>query len=192
MDANESKAGINMFRTIIILMCFVCFAGCTPVIERTKLENEVSLEEGPEKPGIDIVARCDFRATTGEKEGMFSNRSTCVFMENRMHVFTEGFWDDELQNLVTISYSEMQSVALYKLQKGRQLQIEAEEGQFIFQMWSPDGIWVDQELSESILEYLIAKGVSEKQATNWIYPKPNAGFFFIPIIPDAFFTPFIF
>ena len=62
-----------MFRSIIILICFVCFTGCTPVIERTKLENDASLEEGPEQPGIDIVARCDFRATSGEKEGMFSN-----------------------------------------------------------------------------------------------------------------------
>ena len=181
-----------MLRAIIYVMFFLCFVGCTPVIEQAKLENHIFFEEGPDTQGIDIVARCNFGTITGEKQGKNSSRSTCVFTENSMHVYSEGYFDDELEKLSVINYTDMESVALYKFQKGRQLQIEGETGQFIFEILSPDGIWIDQELSESILEYLIAKGVSEKQATNRIYPKSNAGFFFIPIIPDAFFTPFIF
>lgn len=192
INANKPKAGLNMLRIMIFVMSLVIFAGCSAVIDRAKLENDISLEEGQKPASIDIMATCSFGVVSADNDRVSSSLSTCVFVEDRVYVYAKSYFSDELEKSSMIKYTEMKSVALYNAGSAgylRQLQIEGATGHFIFEILSSNGVFNNPELNERAHQYLIDKGVAEKQATNYI--DHSASFIFLPI-PNAAFAPFVF
>jgi hypothetical protein len=180
--------GLNMLRTIVFITSIVWLAGCTVVIDRGMLESEVSHEEGVKSASIDIVAQCDFGQLSVDASHADFTRSTCVFIEDRLIVYTRGFFNDKLNRQFSIKYADMKSVALYKYRKSSQLQIEGMSGYLALEITTSNGIFIDQEMSERVHKHLLAKGVAEHQSTDFI--NHSGTIFFLPI-PNAIFVPFI-
>lgn len=177
-----------MLRIMVSITIIVWLAGCTTVIDRGRLESEVSHEEGLQSTSIDIVVKCDYGKFSVDGNNADFSRSTCVFMDNRVSVYTQGLFSDKIERQASIKYADMKSVALYKSGKMSQLQIEGMSGYLAFEITTSNGVFYDQEMSERVYKHLLAKGVAEHQSTNFI--DHSFAPFFLPI-PNFIFIPFI-
>jgi len=180
--------GLNILRIMVFITSIVLLAGCTTVIDRGRLESEVFHEEGVKSASIDIVAQCDFGQLSVDANYADFTRSTCVFIEDRLIVYTRGLFNDKLNREFSIKYADMKSVALYKYRKSSQLQREGMSGYFAVEITTSNGIFIDQEMSERVHKYQLVKGVAEHQSTDFI--NHPGTIFFLPI-PNAIFVPFI-
>ena len=177
-----------MLRIMVFITSIVWLAGCTTVIDRGRLESEVSHEERLQSASIDIVVKCDYGQLSVDANNADFSRSTCVFMDDRVTVYTQGIFSGKIEKQASIKYADMKSAALYKAGKLSQLQIEGMSGYIAFEITSSNGLFYDQEMSERVHKHLLAKGVAEHQSNNII--NHSGTIFFLPI-PNAILIPFI-
>lgn len=146
-------------RNIIILLCIITFAGCATPIKKEIASSQIVKDTGIGVSSIIDIIHSSFAVTSKiSKKAVWRNGVVAV-TDSEFFIYAMNPSNEQLEQDLCISYSEMQGINLLIDEKRSQIQILGVIGIVALELMDPDLSTIDQKASEKLFGYIKGKMV---------------------------------